>query len=146
MAHRDAGRGPEAVAALREAVTLHRALLDGDPANTTRPGYRPEGTGVAHRDAGRGPEAMAALREAVTLHRALLEGDPPKATYQRGLAIGLENLGVADRDAGRGPEAVAALSEAVTCTGPCWRATRPAPPTNGPRRHAWQELERASGI
>ena len=106
------GLREEALAAVREAVDLHRRLAAGRP-DAFRPDLAMSLNNLSNHLSGLGlrEEALAAVREAVDLRRGLA-ADRPDA-FRPDLATSLNNLSVHLSGLGLREEALAAVREAV---------------------------------
>ena len=109
----DLGRREEALAAIEEAVTIHRQLAEARP-----DAFLPDlatslnNQSVRLADLGRREEALAAIEEAVTIRRQLAQARPD--AFLPDLATSLNNQSTCLADLGRREEALAAIEEAVT--------------------------------
>ena len=106
------GRREEALAAIQEAVTIHRELAAARP-DAFRPDLATSLNNLAIRlaDLGRREEALAAIQEAVTIHRELAAARPD--AFRPDLALSLNNLAHGLAGLGRPEEALAAIQEAA---------------------------------
>ncbi len=113
----DAGRHPEALAAIKESVAIRRPLAEANPA-AYAPNLAIALNNLSNRlsDAGRHPEALEASEESVATWRPLAEANP--AAHAPSLAIALNNLSNRLSDAGRHPEALEAIKESVAIRRP----------------------------
>ncbi len=109
----DAGRNPEALEAIEEAVTIWRRLAQDNPARFEF-GLTSSLTNWATilSDAGRNSKALEASEKAVTIWRRLAQDNP--ARFKPDFAMSINNQAGFLSDAGRNPEALEAIEEAVT--------------------------------
>jgi tetratricopeptide (TPR) repeat protein len=109
----DLGQQEEALAAIDEAVTIHRDLARAQP-DAYLPYLARSLTNRSNRLAGVGrrEEALAAIDEAVTIHRDLARAQPD--AYLPDLATSLTNQCGHLGRIGWGEKALAAIDEAVT--------------------------------
>jgi tetratricopeptide (TPR) repeat protein len=109
----DLGRREDALAAIREAVTILRALAAARP-DAFRPDLASSLNNLAADLAGLGrrEDALAAIQEAAGIRRELAAARPD--AFRPDLATSLNNLAVRLGDLGRREDALAAIQEAVT--------------------------------
>jgi Tetratricopeptide repeat len=108
----EAGRGHEALVAVRRAVELYERLAAGDPARFELDLTRAL-TNLANRlgEAGDHPAALATDRRAIEIRERLAQRDP--ARFEPGLALSLNNVAGRLSDAGDGAAALSAAQRAA---------------------------------
>jgi tetratricopeptide (TPR) repeat protein len=106
------GRREEALAAIEEAVSIHRDLAAAHP-DTFRPALASSLSNQSGRlaELGRREEALAAIEEAVSIRRNLAAARP--GAFRPDLAASLNNLSSCLVGLGRYEEALAAVEEAA---------------------------------
>jgi hypothetical protein len=116
-----AGRHPEALEAIEEAVEASRPLAKSDP-TTYAPNLAMALNNLSNRlsHADRHPEALEAIEEAVGAYRPLARANP--AVYAPYLADSLNNLSIELSAAGHHAEALEASEEAVETLRPLAKA------------------------
>ncbi|MQY30796.1 tetratricopeptide repeat protein [Nocardia aurantia] len=106
-----AGRHREAVAAMKEAISIQRRLAATDPAHELHFAQSLNNLGVELSAVGQRDEALTVAEEAVAIYRRLAAAAP--AEHAPGLARVLDNLGNRLSDAGRRDEALTVAEKAV---------------------------------
>ncbi|MFC7547769.1 tetratricopeptide repeat protein [Plantactinospora sp. GCM10030261] len=105
------GRLSEAIAQAREAVRIHREVVDKEPRRRDALALSLTGLGTQLAESGDTEAALRAVDEAVRIRRELADADPDRHGYD--LAVVLTNLAGLLYDLRRVADAVAAADEAV---------------------------------
>ncbi len=123
----EAGRHPEALEAIEEAVGIQRPLAEANPvAHAYDLAMALNNLSLSFAEVGRQAEALEAIEGSVGIQRPLAEANP--AAYVPDLAMALSNLSARLAEAGRQAEALKASEESV-------ETYRPLAETN-PAAHA----------
>jgi tetratricopeptide (TPR) repeat protein len=101
----------DSLAAIEEAVEIHRQLAADDPAHSPNLAFALNDLGVELDRVGRPAESLAATEQAIEIYRQLAANDP--AAHRAKLALALQNLSVQLGRVGRLADCLAPAEEAV---------------------------------